>query len=353
MITAQTRKEREVWHACEELYEDGIGSKGFTNELIAQKLLMLGYCRGSNTDISRFKKSWLSNKNFEPYDPNTANSISLLADPILVAAKALRTEIQSEAQGEIEKIRLTAKEKLQTFSIEVEKLKEENQKLTQERGRVQSLYETLLQENEDLKNTYLIEKQERKLIQESLKLKEAQFSEFRQMMDRQALDLKNSNDEIVTSLKDQLKIKEREHDRILSELKSQHETMRHRFIVENDTLKVALQKTAKQVETLQQTNQKQNIDNAKALEKIAHLEKTIEQELAKIHELEESILHLERNNAKLEGQGDQLNQDLSRRMLECTGLSQEKTHMLAKILELEFELKAKNKLTKSQKSKID
>lgn len=55
----KTRKESEIWHACKSLWEEGIHAEQMTGLAIGDRLEKLGFKRGSNTDIHRFKKSWM------------------------------------------------------------------------------------------------------------------------------------------------------------------------------------------------------------------------------------------------------------------------------------------------------
>lgn len=57
-----TRKEKEVWQACDLLWQEGLSLKELTGELIGDKLLDLGYSRGSNSDLHRYKRSWVVNR---------------------------------------------------------------------------------------------------------------------------------------------------------------------------------------------------------------------------------------------------------------------------------------------------
>lgn len=183
MVYPRTRKEREVWHACDHLWEEGL-PLNMTGETIAEKLQALGYHRGSNTDIHRFKKSWMTNKGLSSRDVSVTNKSRPLPDLILLAAKALREEMQAEADQEIQRIQQDANEKYKVLSFELEKLQAE-------RARdLQTTYGKLSIDYERPEKAFSREHQERLLAKERAALQERHIAEMRNAMDKQATDLK-------------------------------------------------------------------------------------------------------------------------------------------------------------------
>jgi hypothetical protein len=57
----QSRKEREVWEACEVLESQ---QEKLTYKAIGDKLVEMGHCRGSNSDICRYLSTWKISKGY-------------------------------------------------------------------------------------------------------------------------------------------------------------------------------------------------------------------------------------------------------------------------------------------------
>ena len=53
--TPLARKEKEIWHACRLIRNE---NKKITYHSVGEKLISLGYCRGSNSDLCRYISSW-------------------------------------------------------------------------------------------------------------------------------------------------------------------------------------------------------------------------------------------------------------------------------------------------------
>src|SRR5690606_32743960 len=102
-----SRKEREVWQACETLWENGLSIHEVTGEKIAAQLVKLGFKKGSNTDLYRYKRTWLTEKNLQQENTPREEPAS---DRITRAASLLREEVLAEIQEEQEtfKARLEA-----------------------------------------------------------------------------------------------------------------------------------------------------------------------------------------------------------------------------------------------------
>lgn len=63
----QSRKEKEVWEACEVLEAQ---DEKLTYKAIGDKLVEMGCCRGSNSDICRYLATWRQHKGYaENHDP--------------------------------------------------------------------------------------------------------------------------------------------------------------------------------------------------------------------------------------------------------------------------------------------
>lgn len=66
----QSRKEREVWQACDSLLDEG---EFLSYQAIGERLIVLGYKRGSNSDIHRYLKTYKDNNNSSPSSPSDSS----------------------------------------------------------------------------------------------------------------------------------------------------------------------------------------------------------------------------------------------------------------------------------------
>ena len=107
MNIPKTRKEREVWQALQSLQADGLRLEDMIGEVIGDRLLQLGYNRGSSTDIYRYKRTFIAA--FQSPDKlESVPSTAILSDPITQAAAALKAKITQESQLELKRNQETA-----------------------------------------------------------------------------------------------------------------------------------------------------------------------------------------------------------------------------------------------------
>ena len=65
----KTRREKEVWEACDELWEElreeGLSISKLTGEKIKTRLVDLGYSRGNQGQIYKYRNSWQVSRGIE------------------------------------------------------------------------------------------------------------------------------------------------------------------------------------------------------------------------------------------------------------------------------------------------
>jgi hypothetical protein len=111
MQESMTRREREVWEACDELWSQDIPFKKRTGDIIRDYLAVLGYKKGSFTEIFKYCKTWMKSRNIELQNHSEQTSTVVpLTDPISRVVHPVREEIQAEAQVEISNIREKAQQ---------------------------------------------------------------------------------------------------------------------------------------------------------------------------------------------------------------------------------------------------
>lgn len=69
-MSAHSRKQKEVWEACDYLSQRG---EKLTYKAIGDTLVEMGHCRGSNSDIFRYLKTWRTKDGSEVNDASERN----------------------------------------------------------------------------------------------------------------------------------------------------------------------------------------------------------------------------------------------------------------------------------------
>ncbi|MES2211983.1 MAG: DNA-binding protein, partial [Pseudomonadota bacterium] len=70
-MSQQSRKEFEVWQACNALQAEG---QKITYRALGDKLVVLGYKRGSNSEIFRYLSTWRDKNGLEQSDDTPSSS---------------------------------------------------------------------------------------------------------------------------------------------------------------------------------------------------------------------------------------------------------------------------------------
>ena len=113
-IAPKSRKEIEVWKACDQLASEGLQ---ITYQAVGERLLKLGYRRGSNSDIHRYLSTWRSMEHRTSEIPLLPLQSHL--DPLSGAIEQFKKEIWDSARKEVEKLKLELQEKT-TLLIQAE-----------------------------------------------------------------------------------------------------------------------------------------------------------------------------------------------------------------------------------------
>lgn len=239
MKTPKTRREREIWRVCDELVAEGTIGNKVTGDAIRERLFELGYSKGSPNEIYKYRKNWREARGITEEDFNAAVPSQIaLNDPIVRAVEAVRNEIRIEAQTEIEKIRREAEaqgkdlnEKLERSESELASVFEKNQNLILENGQVKL-------DLQNLQANFIEEKQQRIAFeQRAITLKDA-IKGLEQETERLLEELKKNYIESKEDLNKRLHENQINYHKEIDDLRDAHENQRHRWLVENDNLKV-------------------------------------------------------------------------------------------------------------------
>lgn len=125
MNTPQTRRENEVWQACDELWALHASFKSLTGDGIRERLQALGYKKGSPNEVYKYRRTWQQSRGvkneLEFHGDEIENN-----DPISRAVSLVYEQLHAQSQSELSKLgeeRSLLQENLAKLQTETELLK--------------------------------------------------------------------------------------------------------------------------------------------------------------------------------------------------------------------------------------
>lgn len=100
---ANTRREREVWQACDDLWAIHGDFSQLTGDQIREKLLNLGYKKGSPNEVYKYRKTWESSRKIKKAD--SQGQIATPEDPISRAVNLVHEQIKAKSAHELDSLR--------------------------------------------------------------------------------------------------------------------------------------------------------------------------------------------------------------------------------------------------------
>lgn len=98
MDAPKTRRENEVWQACDDLWALNTNLESLKGDAIRDQLIKLGYKKGSPNEIYKYRSTWKESRGIS--DKSLAETVEV-ADPISRAVSLVYQQIQNEAQQKI------------------------------------------------------------------------------------------------------------------------------------------------------------------------------------------------------------------------------------------------------------
>jgi hypothetical protein len=263
----KTRKEGEIWHACKSLWEDGVNVEQMTGLAIGDRLEKLGFKRGSNTDIHRFKKSWMAEHKIDQFINNSDYELnSNLSSPIALAVNKVEKELTRQLQEQQSKIESDAKQKIATAQEQCERL---NMELKDARQIIVNLEEQLSQFKFQINNLEISvhHEREQKLIYAArLNDLENHHQKLIKDTENRIKDLNDANQKNVEILKANIKDIINHHKDDISNYKNIFENEKLKYISNSDYLKQKIDDLEKINYENEQSNTKYLMENERILE---------------------------------------------------------------------------------------
>lgn len=101
MNLPRTRKEQEIWQACDDLLAVGKTVREITGEAIAVRLRELRYKAGSSNERYKYRDSWMAARGLSREEQN--KNVADISDPISRAATIFRDGIERELRLDYDK----------------------------------------------------------------------------------------------------------------------------------------------------------------------------------------------------------------------------------------------------------
>lgn len=287
MKQPKTRRENEIWQACDALVAEGILGHKVTGDMLREKLLDLGHSKGSPNEIYKYRRNWREARGIVEEDfSRSQNDALALSDPIVRAAEAIRKEIEMKATAAIEKMRHEAELQVNSCQGKLDERERDLKQLSENNKELAFGNTELKGESRTLQAQLFEEKQKTSVLEQSIRSSAVALQKFEREADRLLVELKQSHLETCEGLKDRLKDSEAYYQKEIDKYREIYEKQRHEWMVVNDGLKVTHQR-------LEVKNVKTELQLSEAYQKIQLLTKTLNQLELKVEELKADRRHQE------------------------------------------------------------
>lgn len=330
MSTPRTRREREIWEACDTLLTDLGEVKAVTGDKIMHQLLDLGYKKGCANEIYKYRRSWWELRGISEAEAKgivkTTASVQSFSDPIKRAVSIVQEELQMEANRQIESL-------TQSYQEEVSRLKEQHDSITKTVSTLKEKNHQLQSVNDNLttaihKKTSELDEVKRSLdlLQTTLKEKENVIVELNQQTQRHITEIKEQSQERLNEKDHYIADLKSNFNETLNHIKSTMEANRHDHILEKDKLKTELDKLKHQSAQKDAQLQTMQEDNERSDERY----KTLEHELLKLKADQTELNHIKQGM-------DGLLQSLSQQSTDMGNIHLGMTKIIAKLFRKELQ----------------
>ncbi|MEI6805474.1 MAG: DNA-binding protein [Myxococcaceae bacterium] len=191
MDAPKTRRENEVWQACDDLWALNTNLEALKGDAIRDQLLSLGYKKGSPNEIYKYRASWKESRGIS--EKSLAQTVEV-ADPISRAVSLVYEQIQNETQQKIIALQTESSNQFETLS-------KQNQELCLTYEALQENHEALATEKEGLEINL-------ELVRENLSLEQQKNTELKLRLEGLELllsELKATYAAQISKLEQQLK----------------------------------------------------------------------------------------------------------------------------------------------------
>jgi len=246
MATPQTRRENEVWQACDDLFAQGLAFHQMTGDDIIGRLQELGYKKGNRNQIYQYRKTWAESRGVKAL--TVAAAPTMLTDPISRAAALVRDEIVAEAEAMVIHAKEEAQQIIKALNQKHEQLHSDYTHLTKQHDALLQDYTALKAHHLSLSTQLIQEQQQRAVSDERAHNTEQQLQQLREETQRRVEEQQRLYEQQLAYVKEESQAATRHYQAEIESWRHRLEEQRHQAIVKLDAQRVALQKREKQYE---------------------------------------------------------------------------------------------------------
>jgi len=149
MTQPRTRREMEIWAACDGLWAQAGSLSNITGDAIREEVLRLGYKKGSPNEIYRYRKTWMDARQINASEGDAHQAAAGL-DPISRAVQMVHEQLKRDSDDVMAALQTEFDERQSRATIEIAELQKRLTFLEEECAGLKVRKETLLKENERL-----------------------------------------------------------------------------------------------------------------------------------------------------------------------------------------------------------
>ncbi|MBY0543940.1 MAG: hypothetical protein K2Q14_00145 [Gammaproteobacteria bacterium] len=240
MTLPKTRKEQEIWQACDDLLAVGKTIREITGEAIAVRLRELKYKAGSSNERYKYRDSWMAARGLSREEQG--RGVADISDPIARAATVFRDGLERELRLEYEK----KYQQLETTLAEKEEIIERKERQLQE---VKNQLTESIQAHEKLQARYQLQSENWQTLNEESISQKTLIHQLQQQASNEKVLYQTQLEQLQQWAEGQKKITEQQTAHLektyqahVSDIKEASETQRHRLIVELDAAKMEVKR---------------------------------------------------------------------------------------------------------------
>ncbi len=234
-----TRRENEVWKACDDLWALHAAPNKITGDAIRDQLIILGYKKGSPNEIYKFRRSWKISRGISDMEMG-AESLESPSDPISRAVSLVYEQIQSESQNHLEKMHQDFAEKLEKSHQEYSALKEAHEKLQTHQETLDSRLAELQQQHGQLQTQLSEEKSMHALTMQRYQTSEELFYQYKTDFNLLLAELKSVQEKEIDFWKEKARKTLFEKEQSILQLQNTYKEQWQAFSEETNQSRVLL-----------------------------------------------------------------------------------------------------------------
>lgn len=240
MATAKTRREREVWEACDAAWEElqltGESIDKITGDRIRAKLISLGYARGNQNQIYAYRQSWKRAMGFDDDEMET-EQVEQLEARVTQVVNYVMSAVNEHANAQIEETRTEYINRTKYFQDANTQLKHDLGKATEKHNDLLINHEKLSKQLASTLDDNAKFQADIKAMTEKLDQLQAKFNEAKKGYENEKIKQERLATEQITKLEKKIQDIEHEYKAEVNALREANENDRQRWMLEQDHLK--------------------------------------------------------------------------------------------------------------------